>query len=84
MLPIFKSRRIEEQTDMPIKQFTTGKNTFADMKLSAWERSNKLPLTENEVIAPPLVAQITQKTGKNAYVKFEHILIDEQANLIES
>ena len=35
MLPIFKSRRIEEQTDMPIKQFTTGKNIFADMKLSA-------------------------------------------------
>lgn len=35
ILPIFKSRLTDEQTDIPINEFTTGKNMLDDMKLSA-------------------------------------------------
>ena len=32
ILPIFKSRLIEEQTDIPINEFTIGKKTLDDIK----------------------------------------------------
>ena len=77
ILAKFKSFLSAEQILIPIKQFTTGRNILAEIKLSACDKTSKLAFTENDVIAPPLEAQIIQNAGKNAYVKSAQSFIVE-------